>query len=74
MPQARSRATVDGMPEAAQPESAVHLPGDRVTVAGVYFPFGKIARRDESWFEVGAVLPELTGYEAGGVWVRETGR
>ena len=25
----------------------------------------------ESWFEVGAVL---TGFEAGGVWVRETGR
>ena len=85
LPQVRDRATVDGMPEAAQRvESAVYRPGDRVMIPGVYFPFGKIASRGstvgvatglqvahESWFEVGAVLPELTGYEAGGVWVRE---
>lgn len=84
LPQGGERDNFPAMPEAAQPESAVHLPGDRVTVAGIYRPFGKIAHRDptagvatglqvahESWFEVDAVLPPLTGYEAGGVWVRE---
>ena len=86
MPQARIRDTVDGMPaeSAAAVPSVVHLPGERVTVPGVYFPFGKIRRRDpdagiavglqvahETYMEVGEVLPELAGYMPGGVWVRE---
>ncbi len=80
------RDSLPAMP-ASRPESVVHLPGDRVTIAGTYRPFGKLARREpseevatglqvvhESWFEVGAVLPALTGFEGGGVWVREKTR
>lgn len=87
LPQARDRATVPAMPTGQPVESAVFHPGDRVSTAGVYFPFGKIARRvptegvatglivaHEAHFEIGELLPELTGYEVGAVWVREAGQ
>lgn len=87
LPQDMQRDNVPAMFSGQPAESAVFHPGDRVPTAGVYFPSGKIARREptegvatglivahEAHFEVGELLPELTGYEAGAVWVRESAR